>query len=70
MYSFKVYVTDKEHKFTPAKNSEDEDRTFPVLAVRDVEGVTELLVSDRKNKLTWVNMKNTLVASVDGTKVK
>jgi hypothetical protein len=37
----------------------DTDETFPVLAVKDGQGGTELLVPDIKKKLTWVKMKNT-----------
>jgi hypothetical protein len=37
----------------------DADQAFPVLALRDVDGGTELLVPDTKKKLTWVKMKHT-----------
>jgi hypothetical protein len=35
------------------------DQAFPVLAMKDGEQGTELLVPDTKKKLTWVKMKNT-----------
>ena len=37
----------------------DTDEAFPVLAVKDGQEGTELLVPDIKKKLTWVKMKNT-----------
>lgn len=35
------------------------DEAFPVLAVKDGQEGTELLIPDIKKKLTWVKMKNT-----------
>ncbi len=37
----------------------DTDEAFPVLAMKDGQEGTELLVPNIKKKLTWVNMKNT-----------
>jgi len=37
----------------------DADQAFPVLAMRDGQEGTEVLVPDIKKKLTWVKMKNT-----------
>jgi hypothetical protein len=50
---FRVYVNEAEGK------GFDADEAFPVLAMRDVEGGTELLLASTKRKLTWVKMKNT-----------
>ncbi|MGA2766672.1 MAG: hypothetical protein ABSG17_25290 [Spirochaetia bacterium] len=50
---FRVYVDEAEGKGFVA------DEAFPVLAMRDVDGGTELLVPNVKKKLTWVKMKNT-----------
>ena len=37
----------------------DTDVAFPVLAIRDGQEGTELLVPNIKRKLIWVKMKNT-----------
>lgn len=50
---FRVYVDEVAEKGFKAEEA------FPVLAMRDVEGGTELLVPNIKKKLTWVKMKNT-----------
>jgi hypothetical protein len=50
---FRVYVDEAEGK------GFDADEAFPVLAMRDVDGGTELLVPNNKKRLTWVKMKNT-----------
>ena len=51
---FRVYVDEKAE----GKGFETEE-AFPVLAMRDGQEGTELLVPDIKKKLTWVKMKNT-----------
>ena len=51
---FRVYVDEGEEG-----KGFDTDEAFPVLAMRDVDGGTELLVPNVKKKLTWVKMKNT-----------
>jgi hypothetical protein len=50
---FRVYVDEVGGKGFNAEEA------FPVLAMRDVDGGTELLVPNIKKKLTWVKMKNT-----------
>ena len=37
----------------------DTDAAFPVLAMRDGQEGTELLIPNLKKKLIWVKMKNT-----------
>jgi hypothetical protein len=51
---FRVYVDE-----VAAGKGFDTDQAFPVLAIRDGQEGTELLVPDIKKKLTWVKMKNT-----------
>jgi hypothetical protein len=50
---FRVFVDEAEGK------GFDANEACPVLAMRDVNGGTELLVPDIKKKLAWVKMKNT-----------
>jgi hypothetical protein len=49
---FRVYVDEAEGKGFEA------DEAYPVLAMRDTDGSTELLVPNTKKKLIWVKMKN------------
>ena len=58
---FRVYVEEVEGKGFAA------DEAFPVLAMRDVDGGTELLLPSTKRKLTWVKMKNTTFMGLSKT---
>jgi hypothetical protein len=58
---FRVYVEEVEGK------GFDADEAFPVLAMRDVAGGTELLLPSTKKKLTWVKMKNTTFMGLSRT---
>ena len=42
------------------------DEAYPVLAMKDGEQGTELLVPDSKKKLKWVKMKNTTFMGLSG----
>jgi hypothetical protein len=50
---FRVYVDEAEEK------GFDADTVFPVLAMREGQSGTELLVPNIKKRLTWVQMKHT-----------
>ena len=50
---FRVYVDEAEVK------GFDADSAYPVLAMKDQGGATELLLPNTKKKLVWVQMKNT-----------
>jgi hypothetical protein len=58
---FRVYVEEVEGK------GFDADEAFPVLAMRDAAGGTELLLPSTKKKLTWVKMKNTTFMGLSKT---
>jgi hypothetical protein len=42
------------------------DEAYPVLAMKDGEQGTELLVPDARKKLKWVKMKNTTFMGLSG----
>lgn len=50
---FRVYVDEGEVK------GFDADAAYPVLAMKDQDGATELLVPNAKKRLVWVQMKHT-----------
>lgn len=42
------------------------DEAYPVLAMKEGEQGTELLVPDAKKKLKWIQMKNTTFMGLSG----